>query len=289
MSHVFEPMTPAEQAQFRAAYLAYLRKRDGVPDMQTQRFDVRERFFETLDADPCCWRGTPPVDQRVFDRNHARRTPEPNLDEVTLWALATAKTNRAERYGVEYALAYNDRSREAANDPHAYIQVEEFYHTRILRDALATIGLEMEMGRPGMSARAMIRAMVRLPEKIANVFVLCGEICGVAVFDLLLAKARELFAHQPEVLARHEALFAQIMVDEVGHVHFVRSTMSPQRLAWARTALPLVAWSLLDESPELLRLFGRETLMRRIMEADVDAAAAAYPDRFTFFAREAIA
>jgi len=250
---------------------------------------VRERFFETLDANPNCWDGPPPVDQGVFDRNHARRAPEPNLDEVTLWALATAKTNRAERYGVEYALVHNDRARDAANDPHAYIQIEEFYHTRILRDALATIGLRMEMGRPGMSARAMIRAMVRLPENVANVFVLCGEICGVAVFDLLLSKARELFAHQPKVLARHEALFGQIMVDEVGHVHFVRSTLSPRRLAWARAALPVVAWSLLDESPELLRLFGRETVMRRILAADVDAAAATYPDRFSFFAREALA
>jgi hypothetical protein len=284
MSQVFEPMPPSEQARFRAAYLAYLRERDGVPDMETQRFDLRERFFADLDAAPNCWDGLPPVDQAVFDRNHARRKPEPNLDEVMLWALATAKTNRSERYGVEYALAYNNRASNAANDPHAYIQIEEFYHTRILRDALATIGLRMDMGRPGLSARTMIRAMVRLPEKVANVIVLCGEICGVAVFSLLLEKARELFANQPEVLARHEALFGQIMVDEVGHVHFVRSTLSPQRLAWARRILPIVAMGLLDESPELLRLFGREEIMRRIVAADVDAAAAPYPDRFSFFA-----
>ncbi|MNX16983.1 hypothetical protein D3C86_468590 [compost metagenome] len=280
MSNVFEPMTPAEQARFRAAYLAYLQRRDGVPDMKTQRFDVRERFFAELDATPSVWIGTPPVNQRVFDRNHARRMPEPNLDEVTLWALATAKTNRAERYGVEYALVYNDRSLNAANDPHAYIQIEEFYHTRILRDALATIGLRMEMGRPSFTTRTLVRAMVRLPEKYANVVVLCGEICGVAVFSLLLEKARELFAHQPKVLARHEKLFGQIMVDEVGHVHFVRSGLSPQRLAWARLILPFVAWGLLEDSPELSRLFGREEIMRRILEADVDSAAASYPDRF---------
>jgi hypothetical protein len=289
MSTVFEPMTPTEQGRFRAAYLAYLRERDGVPDMETQRFDVRERFFADLDAAPNCWDGKPPLDQAVFDRNHARHHPEPNLDEVMLWAIATAKTNRSERYGVEYALAYRDRTRNAANDPHAYIQIEEFYHTRILRDALATLGLRMEMGRPGFSARTMIRAMVRLPENYANVLVLCGEICGVAVFSLLLEKARELFANQPAVLARHEALFGQIMVDEVGHVHFVRSTLSPRRLAWARRILPLVAWGLLDESPEVLLLFGREQIMRRIVAADVDAAAAPYPDRFTFFASPLLA
>ena len=282
MSNVFEPMTPAEQTRFRAAYLAYLQRRDGVPDLKTQRFSVREGFFAELDATPNVWVGPPPVNQAVFDRNHAKRNPDPHLDEATLWALATAKTNRAERYGVEYALEHNDRSREAASDPHAYIQIEEFYHTRILRDALATIGLRMEMGRPALTTRTLIRTMVQLPEKYANIVVLCGEICGVAVFALLLEKARELFAHQPQVLARQETLFAQIMVDEVGHVHFVRSQLSPQRLALAKWLLPLVAWGLLDESPELTRLFGRGELMRRIVEADVDAAAAPYPDRFRF-------
>ena len=289
MSTAFEPMTRAEQAAFRKAYLAYLRDRDGIPDMQTQRFDVRERFFAELDAAPNCWVGTPPVNQAVFDRNHASRAPDPHLDAVTLWALATAKTNRAERYGVEYAIAHNAPAAHAASDPHAYIQIEEFYHTRILRDALATIGLRMEMGQPALTTRAMILAMVRLPEKYANVVVLCGEICGVAVFSLLLEKARELFAHQPKVLARHEKLFGQIMVDEVGHVHFVRSQLGPQRLAWAKRILPLVAWGLLAESPELVQLFGRDVLMRRIKEADVDAAAASYPDRFRFFTAEAMA
>jgi hypothetical protein len=36
----------------------------------------------------------------------------------------------------------------------------------------------------------------------------------------------------------------------------------------------------LDDIPELKLLFGRQELMRRAMAADVDSAAAAYPDRF---------
>lgn len=282
MSTAFQPMSASEQAKFRAAYLGYLRRRDGVPDLMTQRFDVRERFFAELDRDPCCWVGTPPVDQTIFERNHARSTPEPGLNEAMLWALATAKTNRAERYGVEYSLAHQPHAQDATKDPHAYIQVEEFYHTRILKDALAAIGVKMEVGQPGISTRAMVRTMVHLPQKYADVVVLCGEIVGVALFSLLLEKARVLFAPQPRVLARIEALFGQIMVDEVGHVHFVRSGLGPQRLAWARRILPLVAWGVLLDIPELSLLFGREEIMRRAKAADVDAAAATYPDRFIF-------
>ena len=112
---------------------------------------------------------------QVFDRNHARTTPEPGLDPAMLWALATAKTNRAERFGVEYSLTYKPHATDARTDPHAYIQVEECYHTRILADALRTIGLTMEVMPPGFTARAMVRSMVRLPESYANVIVLCGE------------------------------------------------------------------------------------------------------------------
>src|SRR5262249_16205848 len=120
------------------------------------------------------------------------------------------------------------------------------------------------------------------PENIANVLVLDGEIVGVAIFSLLLEKARELFAPQSEVLARIEALFAQVMVDEVGHVHFVRSGLGKRGLAWAKRLLPLVARGVLEDVPELERLFGREEIMRRAMAGEVDKAAAKYPDRFAF-------
>ncbi|MFV8750970.1 hypothetical protein ACNOYE_10535 [Nannocystaceae bacterium ST9] len=279
MNKAFEPMSARQQEHFRATYLAFLRERDGVPDMKAQTFDVREKFFAAIDRDPVSWMGPPPVDQQVFDRNHARATPEPGLDPATLWALATAKTNRAERFGVEYSLAYKPHATDALTDPHAYIQVEECYHTRILRDALRTIGLTMEVMPPGFTARTMVRSMVRLPAAYANVLVLCGEVFGVAIFSLLLEKARTLFASQPETLARIETLFGQILVDEVGHVQYIRSTLAPARLQWARRIMPLVAWGALRDIPELIALFGRDVLMQRVASIDVESAAASYPDR----------
>jgi hypothetical protein len=198
--------------------------------------DVR-RFFAEIDAAPVVWHGPPPVDQAVFDRNYARKTPERGLDDTMLWALATAKTNRAERYGVEREVEAHGVPPNATDDPH-----------------------------------------------VSDPIVLCGEIVGVALFSLLLEKARVLFASQPEALGRIEALFAQIMVDEVGHVHFVRSRLSASQLAWAQRILPLVAHGALDDLPELVKLFGRKTIVERVVAADVDGAAAPYPDRLVFSA-----
>lgn len=279
MPSALDPMPPHQQRGFHALYLDHLRRRDGVPDLSTRRFDVRERLFAGIDRAPCLWSGTPPVDQARFDHNHTLRTPESDLDELTLWALATAKTNRAERFGVELSLDHQRPPSDLAGDPHTYIQIEEFYHTRILRDVLATIGLTMDVALPNPRTRLLVRAMVHLPAFIADVAVLCGEIVGVTTFTLLLDKSRALLASQPQALERVEALFAQILVDEVGHVHYLRSRLSPTQMAWARRLLPFVVDSVLSDIPELARLFGREAILAHASAADVDGAASPYPDR----------
>jgi hypothetical protein len=283
MADVFSPMDADQRARFLEAYRSFLHARDGKADFAGRRLDTREQVFGALEREPVRWQGRPPVDQAVFDRNHARRRPQAGLDQATLWALATAKANRGERYGVDYAFEHGRRAtgaRGAAAELHERVMLEELYHTRILQGALASLGLSMEVGQPGLSTRALVRTMVRLPEAISSVVVLCGEIVGVAVFSLLLEKASQLFAVQPPVLVRLEALFGQILVDEVGHVHFVRSRVGPAGLALARRLLPLVASGVLDDLPELEQLFGRARVLSTIRAAQVDAAAAAYADRF---------
>jgi hypothetical protein len=284
MTDVFTPLTPDGRLAFRAQYLAHLRRRDGVPDRVNHLFSVREAFFRDIEARPVRWEGTPPVAQADFDRHHATYDPRARPSDAVLWALCVAKVNRGEKYGVEYAHARGGMGQAPGNDPLEYIEVEEFYHTRILKDALDVIGIEVDVQPPSLVQRTLIQSMVRLPKAISNVLVLDGEIVGVAMFGLLLQKARELFASQPRALARIEELFAQIMVDEVGHVHYVRSLLDGPRLAIAKRMLPMVARGVADGIPELWELFGRDEVMRVVCAAGVDAAAAPYADRFEWSA-----
>lgn len=280
MADVFTPLTPAQRRSFREQYLAYLRQRDGVPDRANHLFSVREKFFRDVETRPVRWQGAPPVSQAEFDRHHVRFDAKARPNDATLWALCVAKVNRSEKYGVEYAHAHGTTGQAPGGDPREYIEVEEFYHTRILKDALDVIGIRMDVRPPPFVQRTLIQSMVHLPPALSNVLVFDGEIVGVALFGLLLTKARELFASQPLALARIEELFAQIMVDEVGHVHYVRSLLDGPRLALARRLLPLVARGAADGMPELWHLFGREQAMKVILEAGVDAFAAPYADRF---------
>lgn len=281
---IFTPLSPVQKTDFQRRYLAYLRGRNGDPQWQSHTFSVREAFYQDIDQRPVRRTGAPVVRQDVFDRHHVQYRPGERLDEATLWALCVAKTNRSERFGVEYAHRLGTVERNGdPGDPMTYIRIEEFYHTRILRDVLRVIGIEMEMLAPSTGQQLLIKAMARLPRPMAFPLILCGEISGVAFFHLLLHKARELFGDQPGPLARIEQLFAQILVDEVGHVHFARSQLDAPGLALAKRLLPLVARGILDGMSEYYQLFGRERLMGEILRADVDAAARPYADRFIPF------
>lgn len=277
---VFAPLSSSEKAQFQEEYVAYLRQRDGEPDLENRRFSVRELFFQRLLEQPVQWSGPLPVEPSVFQQNEVRPSPQKGLDDLTLWALAVAKANRAERDGVEYALQRTDYSTRTADDPLTYIEIEEFYHTRILRDVLDVVGLEMQYLPPPVTTRFLTHSLYHVPKPVSNMLILCSEVVGVAGFRLLADKAKDLFSDQPEPLRRIDELFQQILVDEVGHVHYARSQLGSVRLNLARQMLPTVARRIFNDIPEFDLLFGRETLMEKVLTADVDGAAAGYADRF---------
>jgi hypothetical protein len=56
-SPAYEPMSAELAARFNDLYLAFLHRRDGRPDLATQTFDVREKFFAELDREPVLWVG----------------------------------------------------------------------------------------------------------------------------------------------------------------------------------------------------------------------------------------
>lgn len=276
---IFRALTKEEKELFLESYMGHLRQRDGEMDMRSRRFSIREEFFQDIEANPIRRYGPPVVDQVVFERNEKKHQIEPGLDEETLWALATAKSNILERDGIEYFLSNFDPAAGDQNDPFNYIAVEEFYHTRTLKDALEVLGLEMHDFSPHPVALIMNRIMVNFPKPITNPFILCAELVGAAAFRLLRDKADELFDDQPESLKRIDDLFQQILVDEVGHVHYVRSQLGPVRLAMAQKMLPAFSRYLLSGMSEYQQLFG-DKLLDTILKADVDGAVADYPDKF---------
>jgi hypothetical protein len=272
-SRVFDAWTPAQRASFNTRYLGHLRARDGLPELATRTFTVREALFRELAENPIRRTGRPVVHPAVFAYNHAHHEPESHLDEPTLWALCMAKCNQGERHGVDYKLARKGFDPGGADNPLVYIEIEETYHTRMLTEALRVIGIEVEVAPPRGLTRWVVELFGVAPRALSDVVALDAELTGVVIFRLLSEKARELFADQPGPLARIVTLLDQILVDEVGHVQFLQSRLGAARLAAARAMLPVIVRALLDDIPELGRLFGRERILARVMTANVDGAA----------------
>lgn len=278
MSYIFSAMAKSQRVAFQHIYIEYLRRRDGVPNLETRSLPWRESRLRHLASNLT----TQPVlglDEHVFARNLVSKWPEPGLEPRMLWALSVAKVSRLEDYGVAYKLKTCGFATAVEDDPHLYIELEELYHSRIILLALRQVGLQATMLPPSRITQLALKLMMRLPQAISDIIVMAAEVAGVTVFRMLAEKARELFQQTPQVLCNILTLLSQLLIDEVGHVFYVRSCLDRPRLYLARLILPLVAKSLLDSMPEVWPLLGRDRLLKAILAADMSAAVAAFPDQ----------
>jgi len=228
-------------------YRAYLARRDGDADPLHRRLASREEFFGALEADPV--RSARAIDRGVFLRNLHRRRPEPNLDQPMLFLLATARLNQAERFGVSLGETYGFNSGEDTPPERVYMELEEHYHTRLLAYALDMFGLPFQIVPPPLVMRQFVKIAVFVPERIGFAFVGAAEMAGCVMFDELRRVGLEVFADEPDVAARIEQLYSEILTDELGHVGYCAARCTPVERAMMRWLYPRIG-----------RLFARQTV-----------------------------
>jgi hypothetical protein len=227
-------------------YRTYLEKRDGEADLLNRRLGSREEFFERLEADPV--RSTHSIDRHVFMRNLRRRRPEPGVDREMLFLLATAKLNQAERFGVGLGETYGSNSGDDVPPERVYMELEEHYHTRLLAYILDIFGLPFQVVPPPLVMRQFVKLAVFMPERFGSAFVGASEMAGCVMFDELRRVGVDLFTDEPDVGARIERLYSEILTDEVGHVGYCAARCTAGERALMRWLYPRIG-----------RLFARQT------------------------------
>jgi hypothetical protein len=220
-------------------------------------------------------RSCSPIDREVYFRNMARRRPEPGLAPRTLWVVATAKANQTERFGVGLAELLG---RVNTEDPaRLHVALQETYHTRILADVVAMFGLPVHARPPRAFVRLMIRLMVTAPERWTLPLLGASEMTGCVLFRTMRDKGVELFADEPAVAGRIRLLYNEILADEIGHVGFIAARLGARgrvRMRWLyRRMAPVFA----AQSGEMVTLFGRGELARRVSAFHLAEAAAELP------------
>jgi hypothetical protein len=263
-------------------YRDFLVRRDGDADLLHRSLASRDEFFDGLAADPL--RSTRLIDRKVFARNLARRRPEPGLSREMLFLLATAKLNQAERFGVGLGETYGRNSGDDAPPERVYIELEEHYHTRLLAYVLDMFGLQFQVVPPPLIMRQFVKINVFMPERIGFAFVGAAEMAGCIMFDELRRVGVELFADEPDVAARIERLYSEILTDEVGHVGYCAARCTSAERAVMRWLYPLFGRMFARQTVEISLLIDPKTLRARLAQPfDVDELTASLPNE-TFLA-----
>ena len=263
-------------------YRDYLVRRDGDADLLNRRLASREDFFGSLEANPI--RSAHPVDRTTFERNLRRRRPEPGVDRRMLFLLATAKLNQAERFGVGLGETYGHNSGDDVPPERVYMELEEHYHTRLLAYVLDIFGLPFQVVAPPFVMRQFVKTAVFLPERVSFMFVGAAEMAGCIMFYELRRLGMELFADEPEVAARIESLYSEILTDEVGHVGYCAARCTPAERAIMRRLYPRIGRLFVRQTMEISLLTDREQL-RALLDRpfDVEELSAGLPTE-TFLA-----
>jgi hypothetical protein len=243
-------------------YRNFLARRDGEADLLNRRLASREDFFSELEANPV--RSARHVDREAFVRNLRRRRPEPRLGKEMLFLLATAKLNQAERFGVGLGETYGRNSDDDVPPERVYLELEEHYHTRLLAYVLDIFGLTFQVVPPPFVMRQFVKIGVFLPERVGFPFVGATEMAGCVMFDQLRRVGVGLFADEPDVAARIERLYSEILTDEVGHVGYCAARCTPAERAIMRTLYPRFGRLFARQTVEISMLVDAEKLRARL-------------------------
>jgi hypothetical protein len=268
MSTVYRCLPRQQREADQAAYLEFLRERDGVPSLKTRSLSRRERYFRDIDAHPVRYRGPVPQEEfrALYDRGQVAKQPT----QKALWMSLVAQLNEGEQYGISLQLdSYGGKGADG-HTPLIYSELEEVYHTRVFVDVMKTLGVELYVRKPRGILRPFVWAAASLPKFISAPLVFLFEIIGVVVFTRLRAMAPRLFADDPAAAQRILSLLDEVLVDEIGHVSYARSRLGPVRLFCARWFVRLMAPIVVRQNPAVPRLFDVNALASEASRFDWD-------------------
>jgi hypothetical protein len=218
---LFTPLPPAERRALGERYLAFVRERDGEPDLAHRTLARREAWFDRLRASvPPAWTGER-IDPAAFRQWHVGERALRDASPLVVWLVAIARANEGEEWGVDYLLdrgGFQGLGKHGRLEPRDFADLEETYHTRIFKEIVALFGLEFELRPPPAPIQQSVKLMAHMPRGASYMLLLAGELMGTVAFAHLARQGEALLADDPAICARVRDLLDEILVDEVGHV-----------------------------------------------------------------------
>ncbi len=191
------------------------------------------------------WDGAP-IDPEEFARWHRGLQPLSDAPPLIAWLVKVARANEGEGWGVDYLLdrgGFDGLGAGGRLQPRDFADLEETYHTRIMREVVQLFGVDYALRTPPWPIQQSVKLMAHLPRGASYMLLLAGELMGTVAFAHLARQGEALLADHPATAARVRDLFDEILVDEVGHVTFLLGSMRGWQLAVIRQLALLYAAS----------------------------------------------
>jgi hypothetical protein len=234
---LFAPLPAAQRRRLGEEFLAFVAARDGEPDLTRRTLARRESWFEATARQPAPrWEGEP-VDPLAFAAWHRGERPLREASPLVIWLVLVARANEGEAWGVDYLLdrgGFQGLGRGGTLRPRDYADLEETYHTRILRSIVQLFGVDFVLRLPPAPVRQSVKFMAYAPERLSFTLLGAGELMGTVAFLDLARRGERLLAGHPAMVARVRELFDEILIDEIGHVTYLLGTMTGWQLALVR-------------------------------------------------------
>ncbi len=262
MATIFEALSPEQRRIQQDAYLSYLKERDGLPNVVDCTLENREKVYDAYRADPQTWDGPVPTEEfwDLYDSNGRNATPDST--PLAAWMAILGRINAGEKYGVELGIQRYRTSEPDLDNPVTYLEMEEFYHTHMLADALKVLGIDLKIQNPTGITKWIVMMLAKLPKAFSFPFILIAETVAVLVFVELWKSAKKFFGTETPAARRIVWFLEQIILDEVGHVAFAQSKLGPVRLWIARQLIPLMGKEMMKDNPCIPLLYDIDAIAK---------------------------
>lgn len=232
--HLFTPLPREQRRRLAQDFVAFALARDGAPDLRRRTLAQRERYFADLAERPRPqWDGAP-ISAGEFARWHRGEVPLHQAPPLVAWLVKIARANEGEGWGVDYLLArggFDGLGAGGALEPRDFADLEETYHTRLMREIVRLFDLDYALRIPPWPIQQSVKLMAHLPRHASYMLLLAGELMGTVAFAHMARQGERLLAPHPAMAERVRELLDEILVDEVGHVTFLLGSMRGWQLA----------------------------------------------------------
>jgi hypothetical protein len=280
---IFAPASSADRRRAFEDYWAYLLVRDGDLQEEAQSLEHKTAYYQSLQARPV----------------HARQplAPAPTMAALSD-LLATQDRPQADRRLLALTLIYKFASHEAAGIRAAwpvtpswercrnltdritrYHLCEEFCHLRLFAEMFKVFAIRVEWPAFSWPIRTAYGAFARCPNWLLAPIAFGSEVMGITFYRHIWRVLEEVFAAEPEALARLHELLGEIMVDELGHIGERRSFLGHTGVAFARQVLPVMMRRVFADIPEAEIILDVDHMVQEALAFDYSGIDVAITER----------